>query len=72
MQPLNVLALVILVSLLSVAATLELFGALRSAAYLRDLLRRQPPDELSEQLKAAKRRAESPRRGRAERRAAPC
>ena len=47
MEPLHVLALVIFVSILSVAATLELLGTWRFTAYLRSLLKRRPPTGLS-------------------------
>ncbi len=42
MEPLNVAALVIFVSLLVSAATLEIFGLFRFTTYLRALPKRRP------------------------------
>lgn len=42
-EPLNLAALIILVSLLALAAALEIFGLFQFTTYLRSLLKRRPP-----------------------------
>ncbi len=53
MEPIHVLALGILLLLLTVAATLEIFGTCRLTVHLHNLLKREPSDDSdSQKLKA--------------------